>query len=72
MGILAVLYATSPGLGSTIYSQIYKLSIESSPGLAFMVGAGITMISIIFAAILHVKYNRFKAIMDSKKTNATA
>lgn len=68
MGVMSVFYATSPVLGSFMYTQIYRLSIEFYPGAPFLAGAFFVLISIIMAIYLHVRYRKYKTKMASNNS----
>ena len=61
MGALSVFYATSPVAASLLYTQTYRLSADTMPGLAFLFGSLAMFISILAAVYLHIKYNKFKS-----------
>jgi MFS-type transporter involved in bile tolerance (Atg22 family) len=65
--LMAVLDATAPIIGSSLFAYIFRLSIESFPGLCFLILGAISLIPIWVAMWIDISF--LKTRTDTKKSN---
>lgn len=64
---MSVIYAVAPVFASSIYTNIFTLSLETNTGLAFLFGSAVLFLNMFVLIYLHFKYMKFKAKMNEKE-----
>ena len=71
VGAMSVIYASTPAIGSLIYTQTFNLTMDFYLGSAFLVGSWMVSIAIILSIFLNLQYKKYQLKMAEKEAIAS-